>query len=139
MNKWGAPRNESSTPRREGLACGVMCSFCAGPEDEGHWRVQGFTAGRLIRMQCAYVTETEARQELKGRRPPNDDDRFRCSDGRRPRHKLGYRGRSIAAVPAGTGVDGRGHPGIRLVDHACGPPPVVIGSGNQGAGWGDAV
>jgi hypothetical protein len=70
MNKWGAPRNESSTPRREGLACGVMSSFCAGPDDEGHWRVQGFTAGRLIRMQCAYVTETEARQDVKGRRPP---------------------------------------------------------------------
>src|ERR1700722_20856327 len=46
-----------------------MCSFCAGPDDEGHWRVQGFTAGRLIRMQCAHVTETEARQELRGEDP----------------------------------------------------------------------
>ena len=35
-------------------------------------------------------------------------------------------GTTTAAVAAGTGGDGKGRPGIRLVDHACSPPHVVI-------------
>ena len=36
-------------------------------------------------------------------------------------------GTATAVVPAGTGGDGKGRPGSRLVDHACSPPYVGIG------------
>jgi hypothetical protein len=72
------------------------------------------------------VLEEEARQEL-AEEGPDDDIRFRWTDGNcRHRRRLGLHGHGTAAVPTGTGRDGRDRDGTGLVDHACSSPHVVI-------------